>query len=72
MGIQFRHSGGEKVAEFSNKTDESIKLATGGCIIFTVILLILFLADIFDVVFVLFFKCKNYNQSYRFFKKDFR
>ena len=59
MGIQFKHSGCEKVAEFFYKTHKSIKLATGGGILFTVILLILFLADIFDVVFLLFFKCKN-------------
>ena len=47
MGIQFKHSGGEKVAEFSYKTDECIKLATAGCILLTVILLILFLVDMF-------------------------
>ena len=35
----FWHSGGKKVAEFY-KTDESIKLATGACIFYTVILLI--------------------------------
>ena len=39
----FKHSGGEKLAEFSNETDETTKLATGGCILFTVILLTLFL-----------------------------
>ena len=33
----------------NSQTDESIRLATGGCILFTVILLILFLVDIFDV-----------------------
>ena len=54
MGMQFKHSGGEKETEFSYKVDESIKLTTDGCI-----LLILFLVDIFDVVFPLFFKCKN-------------
>ena len=39
----FKHSGGEKLAEFSYETDESTKLVTGGCILFTVILLTLFL-----------------------------
>ena len=38
---RFKQSGIEKVSEFY-KTDESIKLATGGCIFFTVIPLILF------------------------------
>ena len=46
MEIQFKYSGGEKVAEFSYKTDENVKLATGECILFTVILFILFLVDI--------------------------
>ena len=52
--IQFKHSGGEKETEFSCKIDESIKLTTDGCI-----LLILCSVDIFDVVFLLFFKWKN-------------
>ena len=39
----FKYSGCEKLAEFSYETDESTKLATGGCILFTVILLTLFL-----------------------------
>ena len=34
----FKHSVGEKVAEFSCKTDERVKLATGGCILFTAVL----------------------------------
>ena len=37
----FKHSGGEKVAEFSYKTDENVKSAIDGCILFTVILFIL-------------------------------
>ena len=70
MGIQFKHSGSEKVAEFSYNTDESIKLTTAGCILFNVILL--FLVDIFDVVFSRFLNAKiRINHKYRFFKKDF-
>ena len=38
----FKHSGDEKVTEFFYKTDESIKLEVGGCILFAVILLTLF------------------------------
>ena len=62
----FKHSGREKLAEFSYKTDESIKSTIGGCIVFGAILLLLeylcflrFIGDIFDVVFLLFCKCKN-------------
>ena len=54
----FKHSGGEKGAEFSYKTNESIKSAAGTCILFTGILLILecmcflrFAVDIFQVDF---------------------
>ena len=56
----FRNSGREKVTELSYKTDQSIKLTTDGCILFTVILLTLyflrFADDIFYVVFLLIFK----------------
>ena len=62
----FKHSDCEKVAEFYYRTDESVKSATSGCILFTAILLILecmrfcrFAVDIFDAVFLFFFKCKN-------------
>ena len=56
----------EKVTKFSFKADESIKLATYAFSLFTAILSILermcfprFVVDIFNVVFLLFFKCKN-------------
>ena len=39
---EFKHYGSKKVAELSYKTDESVKLTTGGFILFTVIFLILF------------------------------
>ena len=60
------------MAEFSNKTDVSVTLAAGGCMLFPAIIMILecmcflsFVVDPFDVVFLS-------NQSYRFFKRDFK
>ena len=37
----FKHSGGEKATEIPYETDGSVKLTTGGCILFTAIYLIL-------------------------------
>ena len=41
-GQAFKHYGGEKVAGFSYKKNDSVKSGRGGCILFTVIILILF------------------------------
>ena len=56
---KFKHSGSKKFTEFSYKADGSVNLATGGCILLLVILLTPFLRFAVDVVFLLFFKCKN-------------